>query len=507
MSGFVLAYGTPDAAEVERMFSRIRHRGPYLSGTYANGKAVLAQNFLHADCPGAAPEGAQVPVASDRQPSVRLGYDGQMGNARQLAVSLGLEPGPFVEEQVVLGLYHQHGVGLFDKLDDAVFSFALLDDEKLLAARDVLGIKTLFYGFRDDTLLLASELKSLMAVTDQAFEFPPGHFMSETGELTQFASLPSAPPESPMADIEAISAQITDIIDRSVRNRVDFQRPTACLLSGGMDSSVITYHAARLLRELQGPSARLKTLTVGTSDSGDLASARLVAEHVGTDHEEVLIDLEQALGVLPEVIYQLESFDPSLVRSAVSNYLISRHASRQGFEVLLSGEGGDEIFCGYLYLKDTPTKDLFSKQMECLGYLHNNASLRLDRANLSNSVRVVAPLISGELFQCALRIPSEYKQRPSGDTKVEKWIFRKAFEEVLPRSITQRLKQEFSQGSGLAGLLPEHFERTIPDADLERAKADHPFVRSKEELHYYRLFAERFPGEHATATVGQWPFL
>ena len=111
MSGFVLAYGAPDTAEVERMFSRIRHRGPYLSGTYANGKAVLAQNLLHADCPGAAPEGAQVPVASERKASVRLGYDGQMGNARQLAASLGLEPGPFVEEQVVLGLYHQHVPG------------------------------------------------------------------------------------------------------------------------------------------------------------------------------------------------------------------------------------------------------------------------------------------------------------------------------------------------------------------------------------------------------------
>jgi asparagine synthase (glutamine-hydrolysing) len=507
MSGFVLAYGAPDAAEVERMFSRIRHRGPYLSGTYANGKTVLAQNLLQADCPGVAPESAEVPVVSERQPSVRLGYDGQMGNARRLAASLGLEAGPFLEEQVVLGLYHQHGVALFDKLDDAVFSFALIDDGKLLAARDVLGIKTLFYGFRDDTLLLASELKSLMAVTDQAFEFPPGHSMDETGELTQFASLPSVPVEPPMASVEVITAKIRDIIDRSVRNRVDFRRPTACLLSGGMDSSVITYHAAQLLREVQGPSARLKTLAVGTSDSGDLASARVMAAHVGTDHEEVLIDLEQALDVLPEVIYQLESFDPSLVRSTVSNYIISRHASRQGFEVLLSGEGGDEIFCGYLYLKDTPTEDLFSKQMECLGYLHNNASLRLDRANLSNSVQVVAPLISGELFRCTLRIPSEYKQWPAGDTKVEKWIFRKAFEKVLPESITQRLKQEFSQGSGLASLLPEHFERTISDDDFERARAEHPFVRSKEELHYYRLFAERFPGDHAVATVGQWPFL
>ncbi len=219
------------------------------------------------------------------------------------------------------------------------------------------------------------------------------------------------------------------------------------------------------------------------------------------------MDLDLALEVLPDVIYALESFDPSLVRSAVSNFLISRQASRDGFEILLSGEGGDEIFCGYTHLKDSPAESLFARQMDCFRFLHNNAALRLDRTNLYNSVRVVAPLISAELFDYSLGIPPEYKQRLVDGQKVDKWIFRKAFEEVLPQAITKRLKHEFSQGSGSAQLLPQHFESVYSDAELAEVQAEYPVVRSKEELHYFHLFTKRFGTGRAVEAVGQWPYL
>ena len=229
-----------------------------------------------------------------------------------------------------------------------------------------------------------------------------------------------------------------------------------------------------------------------------------MAGHIQSDHHELVVDLDQVLVVLPEVIYYLESFDPSLVRSSVSNYLISKHAREHGIELLLSGEGGDEIFCGYIYLKGFPPEELFARQMECLGFLHNNASLRLDRMNHCNSIRVVAPLISGELFRYTLAIPSEYKQKQEGDEKVEKWIFRKAFESLLPGAITRRVKQEFSQGSGSAALLPDCFENVIGDDELAEAQAKYPLVRSKEELYYFRIFTEHFGDGQAVETVGQW---
>ncbi|HDH98875.1 MAG TPA: asparagine synthetase B, partial [Deltaproteobacteria bacterium] len=270
------------------------------------------------------------------------------------------------------------------------------------------------------------------------------------------------------------------------------------------DSSVISMLASEAYKEKYGKDARLKTFVLGVEESPDIQNARVMAGHIDSDHHEVMVDLNQALEVLPEVIYHLESFDPSLVRSSISNFLISRFAKEQGIQVLLSGEGGDEVFCGYTYFKDFPLGELFARQMECLGFLHSNAALRLDRMNQCNSVRVVTPLISGELLNYSMAIPPEYKQKPDGENKIEKWIFRKAYEGMLPEGITWRLKQEFSQGSGIADLLPAYFEDAITDGELADSQAEYPIVRSKEELHYFRIFTEHFGAGQAVETVGQW---
>jgi asparagine synthase (glutamine-hydrolysing) len=505
MSGFAVARGPRAKEAVDRMMGRIGHRGPHLSGVYHRAEVALAQNYLRADCPDAPRADAIVPVAAPGG-DLRICYDGEIGNVAELARSAGVAEGPFREERLLLQLYSERGAEMLELLDDAIFAFVIVDGDKLLAARDVFGIKTLFLGRANGTLCLTSELKSLAEVTDDVHEFPPGHRMDGSGETACFANVPEHPPELLTAPLEAIAAGVRDIIERSVRSRVNFARPTACLLSGGMDSSVISCVAAKLHRERFGPAERIKSFAIGTADSGDLASARIVAEHLRTDHEEVVIDLDALLEALPEVIYALESFDPSLVRSAASNFLISRHAARAGYEVLLSGEGGDELFCGYAHLKRVPPDELFPRQMDLFRYLHNNASLRLDRTNLANSVRVVAPLISGELFEYAIRIPPAYKLRQVNGRMVEKWIFRKAYEELLPRSITERVKQEFSQGSGAARLLPDHFKNACSDAELTRVQAEHPLVRNKEEMHYFHLFARHFGTGPAVQTVGQWAF-
>lgn len=503
MSGLVVACGEPRLEDLQRMFAKVGHRGPYASGIWEKKRVMMAQNYLRADIGGDHGQLDQVPVSKAADCELRICYDGQIGKWPQAAAS-GLQGGPFEEERLLLDLYERQGSTMVGYLDDAVFAFVISNGEEIFAARDLLGIKTLFFGRKDHTLYLATELKSLVEVTDDVHEFPPGHTMDSTGRLSRFAELPGTPPGAFHTDPGEMIEDIRGIIQESIRSRVDFAVPTAGLLSGGMDSSVITYLAGELYKEKFGGGARLKTFAIGVGESSDILNARITARDINTDHGELIVDLDHVLEVLPEVIYYLESFDPSLVRSSTSNFLVSGYAKRHGYEVLLSGEGGDEIFCGYLYLKDFGPEELFARQMECLGFLHNNASLRLDRMNQCHSVRVVAPLISGELFRYTLAIPAEYKQKPEGDGKIEKWIFRKAFEAFLPDTITWRLKQEFSQGSGLADLLPAYFENVISDEELAEAQSTHPMVRSKEELHYFRIFTEYFGAGKAVKTVGQW---
>lgn len=504
MSGFIVGYGEPNRQEVRKMFEKIKHRGPKIAGDWERGRVIMAQNYLEADIAPAAKELMKIPIGAPENDEFRICMDSQFGDAQALAREHDVAGGSFLEERLTMHLYRQYGAKMFQYLKDAIFTFAISDGEKLIAARDLLGIKTLFYGFKGNTVYLASELKALVAVTDQVYEFPPGYYMDEHGELICFAELPQVAPEITHKEINQITAEVRGIIEKSIESRIDFARPTAALLSGGMDSSVITYLASARYKREFGAEAKLKTFAIGLSESGDIENARTMAEHVGTEHHELLVELDEVLDALPEVIYHLESFDPSLVRSAVSNYLITKHAREQGIEVLLSGEGGDEVFCGYSHLEETPRDELFERQIQCLGYLHNNASLRLDRMNQSHSMRVVAPLISEELLDYALSIPPEYKMKSEGKQKIEKWIFRKAYESLLPDSITWRFKQEFSQGSGSAAELPNYFERTISDAELDAAQEQHSMIRSKEELYYFKIFTEHFGAARAVDTVGQW---
>ena len=502
MSGLVVAYGRPDRSELQAAFTKISHRGPYAEGIFEGQGVIMSQNYLEADRAGR--EGTNVPVVSPDKAELRICYDGQVGNWNELARAHGISDGPYREERLFLHLYQKGGRDMLGYLNDAVFAFVIFDGNELFAARDLLGIKTLYYGWKGKTLYLASELKSILELTEEVYEFPPGHYMDGAGRLTRYAELSKVPPKEYHSNLDRMMKDIRAIIERSLRSRLDFRVPTGSLLSGGLDSSVIAHLASKAYVEKFGGNARLKTFALGTGKGSDIQNARAMATYLNTDHRELIVGLDEILQVLPEVIYYLESFDPSLVRSSVSNFLISQYARGQGMQVLLSGEGGDEVFCGYDYLKDFPTEDLFHRQIECIGFLHNNAALRLDRMNQCHGLRVVAPLISGELLDYALAIPPEYKQRSEGGQKIEKWIFRKAFESLLPEAVAWGVKREFSQGSGSAELLPAYLEEKVADGELAEAQAEYPMIRSKEELYYFRIFTEHFGTHRAVETVGQW---
>jgi asparagine synthase (glutamine-hydrolysing) len=499
MSGFVAEFGQPGGNRVESMIKTIAHRGPHARGIHSTGNITMAQNYLRADKSGDKDNG--VPLLDGEK---AICYDGEIGNWSDLADKSNVADGPLKDERLLLSMYKEHGTGMFTYLDDSVFTLLISDGEKCIAARDVLGIKTLFYGKKDNNIYLSSELKGLVGITDDVYEFPAGHYMDGSGSFTPFAALPDTPPEMNGHNVETGVKNIRDIIHRSFHSRIDFTLPTGSLLSGGIDSSVIAGIASRAYKEKFGDDARLKTFAFGVGESGDIINARKVAEAIDTEHHELIVGLQDLLDVLPQVIYHLESFDPSLVRSSIANYLISKFAADSGIEVLLSGEGGDEVFCGYTFFKKLAPEQIFESQMKTLGYLHSNASLRLDRMNACNSVRVVTPLISGELLNYSLSLPPEYKIKDNGKDKVEKWIFRKSFENDLPESVVWRLKQEFSQGSGSADVLPSHFEQTVSDEDLAAVQREFPIIRSKEECYYFNIFREHFSSSQAVDTVGQW---
>lgn len=500
MSGFAICVRDSGNGSINAMMEKISHRGNYIQSVCSNGNVVLGQNYLQADTRGAKPDAA-IPVADN---GLAICYDGQINDSRELCKQMKIEDGPFLEERLILHLYQNHKDDMFQYLGNAIFSFVITDGKTIFAARDLLGIKTLFYSIHDDRLLITSELKSLAAVTDDIREFPSGYVMDENASTSAFGEL-SSHVEYWDKDIDVMTGEIRAIIKKHIRSAVDFERPTGGLLSGGMDSSVINTIGSQLYKKKFGDDGKLQTFSIGVGESGDIKNARLMADFIGSDHHEIQITIHDLLKAMPDVIYHLESFDPSLVRSSVANYLISSFAAKErGIEILLSGEGGDEIFCGYTYLKKVPYKNMVQKQLECLGFLHNNASLRLDRMNQCNSVKVVAPLISGELLNYALRIPPQLKQKEQGDSRIEKWIFRKAYEGILPKEITSRTKQEFSQGSGAAGVLPEHFEKVVSDSDFAALQQKFPIVRSKEEYYYFKLFTEYFGEGKAVDTVGQW---
>jgi asparagine synthase (glutamine-hydrolysing) len=502
MSGWVAIIGNGDTGQWRRMLTRIKHRGPDIAGWNKCKTATIGQNYLEADL-DRRPGNIAVPLVDSSSNHRIIGYDGQIGNWRKLADQTALGEGPFLQERIILRLHGQHGKKMFQYLTDTVFALIIADDG-WLAARDLLGIKTLFHGRKDGVIYLGSEMKSVLAVTGEVFEFPAGHYMDQGGRFHPFAALPHKPPQPVLADTDRAAAKIRTIIEESVTNRVTFSHSTGSLLSGGIDSSVVAMLANRAYKSRFGARERMKTFALGVGETGDIISARLMARHIDSDHHEKIVDLQDMLDVLDDTIYHLESFDPSLVRSAVANFLISRYAREQGIDVLLSGEGGDELFCGYLFLKDSSPQEMFDGQIRILKAIHNNAALRLDRMNQCNGVTVVAPLISGALLECALSLAPELKIRSSENDVVEKWIFRHAFAADMPEAITWRLKQEFSQGSGSAASLTAYFENACDDAALAAAQSQCPLIRSKEELYYYNIFKRHFGADRAVETVGQW---
>ncbi|MFH2104275.1 MAG: asparagine synthase-related protein [Chloroflexota bacterium] len=364
------------------------------------------------------------------------------------------------------------------------FALAAITPKGLFLARDVLGVKPLYYGRTSDgSLTFASEVKALMEMTRDVHEFPPGVWYTHAVGFNSFAQFDYQCNKE--ADPDRIAAELRLRIENAISRRV-ISDETGAWLSGGLDSSLI----AALVR----PRVRtLHTFVSGVDNAPDVAYARQMAAYLDTQHHELIVTLDDLLKALPETIYHLESFDALLIRSSITNYLTAKMVSEY-VDTVFSGEGGDELFAGYDHIKDLPEEAVATELVDILSRLHNTALQRVDRSAHANGIVPFVPFTDLDVVEYAMRIPVRFKLYRQGDKPIEKWILRIAVRDLLPAEVLWRTKTKFWQGTGMDDMLARHANDRISDRDfkLERTLPNGWQLHSKEELMYYRIFREHF---------------
>jgi asparagine synthase (glutamine-hydrolysing) len=367
-----------------------------------------------------------------------------------------------------------------DFVADGHYAYAKILNDGIFLERDQLGVSPLYYGHNENqALCFTSEIKALIDFTNDIHELPPGHrYISNKTE--SYYKLEKKQPLD--LDPDNIARELYKRLEISVSGFVVGNDPMGVWLSGGLDSSTMASFARPLVRKLH-------TFSAGFPESPDLVHARIMAEHIESDHHEIIVNLDDLLSALPEVIYHLESFDALLVRSSIANFLVSQDAARH-VAAVLSGEGGDELFAGYTYLKSLDLDELANELIDITGRLHNTALQRVDRSASAHGTVAHVGFLDPKVVEYALQIPTKYKIFKN----VEEWILRKAMNEKLPKEILNRKKAKFWHGSGIETCLHEYAEAQIDNEEFERfRKLPNGFIlNTKEEFMYYRIFRKYF---------------
>ncbi|MDU1889277.1 MAG: asparagine synthase B [Dysgonomonas sp.] len=519
MCGFVGVFEltmNPDLLrpQILRMAKKIRHRGPDWSGIYSCDKAILAHERL-----------SIVGIDSGNQPlynkdkSLILAVNGEIYNHKEIRNRY-----PEYEFQtnsdceVILALYQDKGADLFEELN-GIFAFALYDkiNNVYLIGRDHMGIIPLYTGFDDrGQFYVASELKALEEVCPNTKEFLPGHYLAsnEGNNIKQWY-------RREWSDYDNIKDNISDInelregLENAVQRQLMSDVPYGVLLSGGLDSSIISAiakkYASRRIEDDNKSEAwwpQLHSFAVGLKDAPDLIAARKVAEYIGTVHHEIHFTIEDALDALSDVIYHIETYDVTTVRASTPMYLLARYIKSMGVKMVLSGEGSDELFGGYLYFHKAPdAKSFHEETVRKLDRLHLYDCLRANKSLAAWGVEGRVPFLDKEFIDVAMRLNPQDKM--CGNGKIEKHILRKAFENYLPESVTWRQKEQFSDGVGYNWIdtLKEVAALKVTDNQMKRAAERFPInpPMTKEEYWYRSIFENHFPSASAAQTVPSVP--
>jgi len=361
---------------------------------------------------------------------------------------------------------------------------------KFIMCRDELGVAPLYYG-KDSAgnICFASEVKALLLITNEISEVPPAHFFDGTKSESFFTLKPGT---HSVAGPEELAVTLRQNLENAVQACIA-SRPFGSWLSGGLDSSTLCALAAPHVNGF-------KTFSAGLKDAPDLEYSRAVSEYIGSEHHEIIVTLEDLIRVLPRVIYHLESFDALLVRSSITNYLVAKLASDYVSDVF-SGEGGDELFAGYDYLRNIPEDSLEQELVKITGNLHNTALQRVDRSASAHGTVAHVVFANPEVVKFAFTIPTQFKIHDN----VEKWIIRRAFDGLLPDNVLNRPKSKFWEGAGIKELIANYAEDAITDTDFRKERTIQGNLRlnSKEELFYYRLFREQFGSDLSLSWMGR----
>ncbi|MFH6982890.1 asparagine synthase B [Marinoscillum luteum] len=519
MCGIVCAFELKQKAEVLRprlleMSKKLRHRGPDWSGIYSSENAILAHERLAIVDPASGKQ----PLFSDHQKIV-LAANGEIYNHRELRKQF---EGKYhfstaSDCEVILALYKEKGASFLDELN-GIFGFALYDSESdaYLVARDHMGIIPLYMGWDEDgTFYVASELKALEGVCTKIELFPPGHYLhSKEGKLVKWYERDWTTYEN-VKDSETSIEDLHDALEAAVKRQLMSDVPYGVLLSGGLDSSVTSALAKKFSQnriETDGKTGawwpQLHSFAVGLEGSPDLAAARNAAEHIGTVHHEILFTIQEGLDAIRDVIYHLETYDVTTVRASTPMYLMARVIKSMGIKMVLSGEGSDELFGGYLYFHKAPNaKEFHEETVRKLSKLHQYDCLRANKSLAAWGIEGRVPFLDKEFIDVAMRLnPQDKMITPE---KMEKWVVRKAFENYLPDSIAWRQKEQFSDGVGYSWIdtLKQVVSEKVSDDQLANAKYKFPVQtpRNKEEFYYRTIFSEHFPSDTAALCVPSVP--
>jgi len=489
------------------MLHRLTHRGPDDMGSITLGdQAWLGHTRLSiVDVVG----GAQPLGTADEE--MWLVGNGEIYNHDDVRQTLdGRIFSTRSDNEVALHLINEQGPDAIAQLSGMYAFVAAHADGRFMAARDPVGIKPLYWARREGDTRFASEMRAFDPAWLPAVEaFPPGHFWTPRTGLRRFeravperALKPFPAPRNPDAAIpEDLLRQTREMIVRSVDRQMMGDVPVGVFLSGGLDSTLVAAIAADYLR---ARGRRLQTFAVGTESSSDLHAARAAADYLGTEHHEALYTPDDAIRALPATVRAVESFDPSLIRSAVPNYLLAEETARH-VKVVLTGEGADEIFAGYgYYHRDFPEEmDLQAELVRTIEGLHKLNLQRADRVTMAHGLEARVPFLDREVIAFGLHLPAGWKI--PGLDRMEKRLLREAFTGWLPGELLWRKKEQFGTGSGARDVLVDLVTAEITDAEFE-AERDRvrPPLRTKEELAYYRILRDALPGLRPEETIGRF---